>query len=61
MTASRSGEIVKSLHGEKSRSVLPGVLDMHTIEVIPKSMILLHLTFVLYIYLVKVDTKQCLY
>ena len=41
-------------------SVLPDVLDIHTIEVIPKSMILLKITFVLYIYSVKVEIKQCL-
>ena len=33
---------------------------MQTIEMIPKSMILLNFSFVSYIYLVKVDKKQWL-
>ena len=59
--SSRSGEIAKSLHGEKPRiSFTWSTGYMHTIEMIPKSMILLNFLFVSYMYLVKVDIKQCL-
>ena len=41
-------------------SILPDLMDMHNLEVIHKSMILLNFTFVVYIYLVKYVIKQYL-